>query len=279
MFIKRLSSLAFVLVLTSPIVSQEKDKGDRDWTLLKQYIELGLPKADGTNITHKTRKELKARAIYYNEDAKEARMLELRPLPGLEEKLAVGIKQNLLRMHLAAVTAFHTDDLHGVLKTFKPAAVGMDEDQAKLLLGLSTADAKAIEKIPKHGWVIEVRGFTYHNKGVDLIRDSFIEALAEPEYSYKVPAELTNEIRERVLYVHLFESQSVKDEPIDDKSLLKRSPLKTLAMEGKFGKDVKVEEKITYMPVVAKRFKDEPVISRTEFAIWFVLRDVAAEKK
>lgn len=273
----RILSPLLVCLLVPPGLSaqdkdKDKDKEPGDWELLHKYIELALPRFDGRNLTTLTRFDLDARKAYYDEDAKEAARLEVRTIKGLEEGIAAFVKTHILRIRLTGISALETDDFSTFLKTLSTPPVGLSPDEKKLLEGLAKGDAA---KIAKRGWLIEVRGYTYHTKGVDFIRDSLVENIALLNDAIDISSEMKSTIQDRISFVMLYQVQKVNDGADADSPLHKR-PLKTLADGGKLGK-AKVIDKVVFKDAMPPT-KADPAV-RTDFSLLFFWRAVEAAPK
>ena len=100
---------------------------------------------------------------------------------------------------------------------------------------------------PREGWVVEVRGYTYHEKADTFVRWTFIENLKEPRQFKKDGKELmTDEMRElvrsgelfkendkkklenRVEYLHVYKIKTNPDPVAGQYTYIGKSYLKTL---------------------------------------------------
>jgi hypothetical protein len=277
----RLVLVGCVLAAGSPVLAQDKelsakDKEAKEWVALVKYIELSLPQPNGKGLIEESRSKIKVKKVYFDDDAKEAAQLEVRPIKGLEEKLAGFVKTHILRMHLAGVTAVRSEDVSVFLKTLSPVPQGLSTKERALVEALQKG--KDEDKAPKQGWIIEVRGYTYNHKGADFVRDTLVENLATLDEVVELTEEL-QEIRDRVAFAMLYRVHKAKyaTDKEDGASPLKKSPLKALADADKLGRGVRAVEKATFKKEES-RGKEEPVL-RTEFAVIFLWLDPVVEKK
>src|SRR5262249_44739573 len=137
---------------------------ERDnWALLYRYISLALPRPDGENLGP-------WKEEYYDTkpDAKTAykKLQEKRfPKVKLTAKQAhlqdEFIKKNLMQINIETILPLYSDDLTTYFDKIQKeiSADNMHRDDRALL------DAKEKTGLPKKGWVIEIRGYTYHNAG------------------------------------------------------------------------------------------------------------------
>lgn len=264
------------LLAARPARGQEKEGKDEAWALLYQYLEMSVPQPDGGKLTKESRSKVAVKMLYHDEDAKEAKRLEERPLPGLENKIAPFVKTHILRLRLADISAVRSDDLPAFLKSLAAPPPGLSDPEKAQLEALKKGEG--LDKLPKKGWIVEVRGYTYHHKGPDFIKDTLLENLADPEGVHLLGGEMQREIKDRLSFVMLYQAQTVK-EGEEEMGLIKKSPLKALAESGKLGKDLKALDKLHYKMPTAKRGKDEPALARTEFSLVFLWSDPEVAKK
>jgi type IV pilus assembly protein PilM len=135
---------------TFQIASGQAEK--LNWSLLLQYINEALPQPDGTHIAEKFWKS------YKTERAQTANAF-------LEKGLAPGnsLQQDLTQVNIEAILPLYTDDLEKYFLALgnDPAMKangleGMPQEEADMVRA-----AKDSKDLPKKGWVIELRGFTY----------------------------------------------------------------------------------------------------------------------
>jgi hypothetical protein len=120
-----------------------------DWSLLLRYVNEALPRPDGTKIPRG----------YYTVQARDANKILESGEPATEE-----LQQNLAQVNIEAILPLYTDSLDRYFATLvqkKPNLEGMPEDEKKIV--------KKKQNLPKKGWVVELRGYTYYRPWV---RDS-----------------------------------------------------------------------------------------------------------
>ncbi|MFO0964809.1 MAG: hypothetical protein U0793_04365 [Gemmataceae bacterium] len=268
--------IGFVTLSMDAAAGEKDAKNAKDWPYLQQYLDLALPQPDGKNLTLESRAKVKVKQVYLDDDAKDALRLDGRAPKGLEDRINAFVKGHILRIKLTGVTAVESEDVQAFLKTLMPLPPGLSDDEKKLVEGIYKGEADAGAKAPKRGWIVEVRGYTFHNKAVDLIRDTFLENLAVPEEAIDdIPDEVKTVVRDRVGFVMLYKTQVTKDG--SDPSF--KSPLRTLAEGGKLGKDARAIDKIAFKVDEPKRGKAEPAVARTDFSVIFIWRAAEMAKK
>jgi type IV pilus assembly protein PilM len=112
-----------------------------NWSLLLQYINECLPRPNGDKIPKEWYDELARKANKWVEDG---------------HRIDEEVQQNLPQVNIEAILPLYSDDLPGFLGRVykaKPSLEGMPEDQQTQI--------KKKDKLPKSGWVIEIRGYTY----------------------------------------------------------------------------------------------------------------------
>jgi type IV pilus assembly protein PilM len=134
------------------------------------------------------------------------------------------VKRNLVQVHIESVAAFYSENLGG---EFFPKLVADKSRKSSKLYGLYGEAAKNVrenkaEALPKNGWVVELRGFTYHDDGYKFVLNTLVENLADlanPEAasrklaSVKLHPETEKAIRDkdgkpRIGYVMLYDYES-----------------------------------------------------------------------
>ncbi len=163
-----------------------------NWNQLYQYVNEALPRPDGTHLP-KIRGKISGLDPYqfYFKEEKEGDSGEkawerfgkrrqetaqgaVAPTPE-SLKQEDDIKKRLVQLNVEGMVTFYTDDLPAFFKTLK---------DAKNLPGLSPADKAEIvagDKLPKNGWLVEVRGHTSHEEGSNFVINTLIENLMNPD--------------------------------------------------------------------------------------------------
>ena len=172
-----------------------------NWQDLFQYINMALPRPNGEKLSKKTAFNRDADDLYRTDLAKAA-------LDALEEKRFVKttgpadpaktakmdklIKQWLIQINVEGITPLYSEDLPGFLKKVyeqKPNLEGMAKRERDAVVQMAdperatkeNVDTGNLPKLPDKGWVVEIRGYTYHNGGRDFVVDTLQENLAFPE--------------------------------------------------------------------------------------------------
>ncbi len=192
-----------------------------NWNLLYQYLGECLPRPDGQRLTRRTMQQVDAYTKYFKApNTGEKALADARarraagPTDGAagadEAKTDKAIKENLVQLNVEAITSLYADDLTPFWEKLKK--------DKHLLYGMRLGEAKQIKdgdtKLPKVGWLVEIRGYTYHRGGVKqgyqgerFIIDTLVENLANPDGAGLKPVlteAMQKQVRERVKYVFLY---------------------------------------------------------------------------
>jgi type IV pilus assembly protein PilM len=104
------------------------------------------------------------------------------PTPEDQQK-EEAIKKYLIKVNIEGVAAMYCDDLP---KEYFARLIGeSNKDKTpSRLIGLSPADGLAVrekkeDKLPKSGWVVEIRGFTYHQDADNFVKYTILENLRD----------------------------------------------------------------------------------------------------
>ncbi len=157
------------------------------WQLLMEYINMALPQPDGRKLSTVSaaanRKNLLER--FLTGDALRAlRMFEERRFAKANAqfdpvKNAADdefIKANLVQVSIEGINTLYTEDLPVFLKKVqkdRPTLSGMRKEEGQQIL-----DDK---NLPTKGYVIELRGYTYHKEGIDFVMWTLLENLKTPD--------------------------------------------------------------------------------------------------
>jgi hypothetical protein len=148
-----------------------------NWQLLHQYINLALPQPDGSRLVEESIDKSYPRKEFYNDEAKKAfRQLEDSRFDAKKERDAkkdAEIKSNLVQVNIMSVTEMFVDELPGFYKKLDDWGDpynSMDPDERQRLRDKPSS-------FPKEGWLVEIRGYTYHNKTIHFVKNTFVENL------------------------------------------------------------------------------------------------------
>jgi hypothetical protein len=144
-----------------------------NWLKLSKFINDCLPRPNGDNLTEAQKKQ------YWKngEDAWKKFQGAIRDDASGEAEEDL---DNLVLINLEAVDALYTDDLRAYVKRLT--------DKNKALFGMAEEDRKTEPK--GGGWIVEVRGFTYHSGQHVFLLDTFIDNLntkRKPAIGAKLP--------------------------------------------------------------------------------------------
>jgi type IV pilus assembly protein PilM len=199
--------------------------GERlNWVLLPQYINECLPRvsADGERVErmakltiqgHEPFRLYASKGLAAFKDEMKRRAAGPKDSPTADDlKAEKKNKESLIQLNIEGVISMYSDDLPSFFKKLK-------EEKGMQLEGMRPSESVMIkggdEKLPKEGWLVEVRGFTYHEKGKDFVVDTLVENLAYPEgASIPLPKEMkqmlfpenkeTKQIDRKVRFVFLY---------------------------------------------------------------------------
>ena len=153
------------------------------------------------------------------------------------------IKKHLVQINIEGMHALYCDDISGYFKNVKiqsqalKSMLDSEAPLAKLLMEKAFSELSDEEKKKigfDKGWVVEIRGYTYHKDGDEFIKDTIIENLRQPEMAnpdiFKVAfakteygrrmgkpvpemdpreKELTEQIKDKMSFLFLFKSEVV----------------------------------------------------------------------
>jgi type IV pilus assembly protein PilM len=205
-----------------------------NWPALFQYVNDALPRPDGSKIAQKTSQNVEAYKTYFlRNKAKEKsesfiayqRWLQRGLDPNLiktDDREEEFIRKNLIQINIEGIGEMYTDDL----KTFYESLVTNTEGK---LFGMKPNEAaelrkavkdKAFDKLPKSGWVVELRCYTYFGNfpqekidPLEFLKDSYIENLASPEsLGQEISEDIKRLVRENISHVVIYKF-SVEKEP------------------------------------------------------------------
>ncbi len=195
-----------------------------NWQLLHQYINGASPQPNGDRLTKLSNGLIPVRDRYWDKakdsqkafDDYEKNRFNAKNDFNLEaRRLDKRIKENLIQINIVGINALYTDDLGGVYRKLKgenPNLLGMhSSDQKKVTDFVNEADPNKQREIglPKVGWVVEVRGYTYHNKAEQFVIHTLIENLQfpwhlDPQKGEDVFLEMRERIMKKIACVNLY---------------------------------------------------------------------------
>jgi type IV pilus assembly protein PilM len=174
-----------------------------NWQLLQEYINYALPLPNGERLAERARDGFPVRDKFLNKDAIIAfTKLEARRFPKLDEAIDKKkaaqddqfIKKHLIQVNIAGVMPLYSDDLQPYFRKIHKegdALFGMDAGERNAVLDFVNAkDQESRDKvagIPKSGWVVEVRGYTYHKGEMDFVMKTLLENLRQADYTRRRP--------------------------------------------------------------------------------------------
>jgi type IV pilus assembly protein PilM len=205
-----------------------------NWLKLQKFINEALPRPDGKNLTDAQREEFwdkgGGKAAYDKFMARQTSMTAAGGDEGLDD---------LIQINLESVNALFTDDLPGYFTELRKAAKeldGMPDDQKK-------------NPPTGSGWVVEVRGYTYHTKQRAFIVETFIQNLIQNSTradKARRPGEI-EPVTGKVSHVVLYRYRWV-EKPLPGKfELVDGSDLYTLVHGGPLGK--KLDDRSAGIPL------------------------------
>ena len=166
-----------------------------NWQQLFQFVNEAIPKPNGEKVPPTSRFGGEPIRKYVTAQAKWAfgkidekrfkRGLEPPPKgmkPALVKQKAIqeeeDIKKSLIQINIDGVSTMYSSDLvaagfYDALQRYKPRLDTMDPEEKDMILNKK-------DQLPKKGWVVEIRGYTFHKDQVFFVRDTFLENLAKP---------------------------------------------------------------------------------------------------
>ena len=147
---------------------------------MHQYINLALPQPNGARLNDKpTSQALSSKAKYFNADAKEAfQLLENKRFKDVDLANAKEndrkIRTNLVQINIESILARYTDNF----QPFYNRLVAED----RTFFAMTDEDTKKLKELkgvglPKDGWLVEIRGYTYHKEQLKFVEETFVENL------------------------------------------------------------------------------------------------------
>jgi len=199
----------------------DSNKASQYANLLFEYKKIGrlkdLPEADVRNIADffidtkdiKEEKSLKRFNVAKHKDMDQDET----------EKMDQFIKQNLIQINIVGINPMYTDDLGPFFRKLHKDGENLDgmQDLEKEMIRnfVKSTDPEEMKKSPlfekgKDGWIIEIRGSTYHRAGENFVKDSIVENLGFPRFGKDNPGgaksekEIIDRVKERIGFLHLY---------------------------------------------------------------------------
>jgi type IV pilus assembly protein PilM len=155
-----------------------------NWQLLQEYVNYALPLPNGDRLAVKAQDGFPVREKYFTKDSLIAfSKLEARRFPKLDEAIDKKkaaqddqfIKKHLIQINIEGIMPLYSDDLQPYFRKIHKdggALFGMDareKIQINEFVGVKEQDARDKVGLPKAGWVVEVRGYTYHMEEMKFV--------------------------------------------------------------------------------------------------------------
>ncbi len=205
-----------------------------NWLYLFDYLNEALPRMDGSNLVLTARSGAPSYArYYYNSAAKagpgrdaEATWNQLKEKRGKGETLTddelqreENAKKQLVQINIEGVTALSAFTLTGKTAERKVTDITLDKTKKPNAAGVMTP-----VPLPPSGWVVELRGYTYHEGKEEFVRNTLVENLIDL-------AEVEPKDR-RLLKQGYLDGQMVEEAKVDPKRMKDFKPSVTWFPEG-----------------------------------------------
>ncbi len=234
------------------------------WQLLHEYINsYALPLPNGERLAERATSGTKVKEKYLTPAVRKAFMLlEARRFPDPKKQVDKvkaqaedqQIKKSLIQINIEGINEMYADDLGPYFKKIHA--------DGKLLFGMSAVEKNRIDEfvlakegetknnLPKAGWVIEIRGFTYHDLKMEFVMDTLVENLRNPDYvrrgvlAAKAPADpagraafkqlkdMDEIIRQRIGYVFVYKEETVQHPEAGNFKVVGQSTLRDVIRGG-----------------------------------------------
>ncbi len=218
-----------------------------NWQLLLRYVNNSLPRPNGDKVTATTRAGRKARQRYgvdndQSEGIKAHRLIQIKRFAEAQPVVA-GIKPNedqeefvkkyLVQLNIESISSLYEDDLlpyFGNLVKATNMLRGFQPDELKLFdQKKEMVKEESKDKLPKKGWVVEIRGYTYHHDGQSLVEDTVMENLGNPEgVGNTLSPDTKKQIKEQMGFLVLYQCEKVHNPEPGVFKFIKSSALPTL---------------------------------------------------
>jgi type IV pilus assembly protein PilM len=230
-----------------------------NWQLLHEYVNYSLPQPNGDRLADRSSSGKPVREYYVTPAAIEAfQLLEARRFPDpkkVVDKVKAQeedqkIKKSLIQINIEGVNMLYTDDLGPYFKKIHKEGnnlFGMiASEQNKINAFVLSKEGGDKGDLPKAGWILEIRGFTYHKEEMNLVMDTLVENLRNPDYirrgflnvkeptdpalqaAYKQLKDMDEVVRQRISYVFVYRNGVVKSPEAGNFALIGQSHLRDL---------------------------------------------------
>lgn len=171
-----------------------------NWQLMAQYVNMALPQPNGNRLAILGHRQVRVRDKYFTPEAREAfKKLEARRTPTKSEKLKADpalaakddefIRKHLIQVSIEGIHALYCDDLPSYFRNIlakAPALKGMSDEDANTVREAAAKPLAELaedrrKRIPDKAWVVEIRGYTYHDAGEEFIKNTILENLSYPQ--------------------------------------------------------------------------------------------------
>jgi type IV pilus assembly protein PilM len=184
-----------------------------NWQLLHQFVNMVTPQANGGHLADESENHVRVKKVYWT-DKKEAQLAfkyfedkkynaNLKLTPEEAQKRDLFIKEHLIQLNILGINAMYSDDLAPYFKAIEkenPELSGLtDEEKGKIAKLLKGSE----KDTPKSGWVVEIRGYTYHKETEKFIADTLIQNLRNPGAlkDISIDEDLKKKVSERVSFL------------------------------------------------------------------------------
>lgn len=171
------------------------------------------------------------------------------------------IKKHLIQVSIEGISSRYTDDLSGFYrKIFEKddKLNGMDVEEKEKVVKF-VKNPGDMGDLPKKGWVVEIRGYTYHQNQWNFVEETFLENLNKPwyleekyrhiedkppDYSHhdrlkdkltldpKIHKQLLEKIRDRMSNVFIYQKETVENPEVGNFTIAGKSVLETVVDDG-----------------------------------------------
>lgn len=228
-----------------------------NWQFLHQYINMITPQPNGGRLTMKSSLGFPVYDTYNNKDAKKAyEMLQAKRFgkekdKGKDKALSAKemqerdkfIKEHLIQINITGINAAYSENLwpfYQQLEQDLPGLDGMDDTEVlKVRAYIKETNEEIRKKMPdapiRDGWVVEIRGYTYHRNKKDFVRHTLVENLRFPHNLKGLPVDDAMKAKigvgDRLAYLAIYKFD-VFNNPVPGRfNLINKSYLKTLVKE------------------------------------------------
>lgn len=214
-----------------------------NWQLLHQFVNMVTPQPNGGHLAELSAESVPVKKRYWTDDKDAQKAFQLleekkynlakKVTPEEAQKRDQFIKAHLIQLNIIGVNAMYAEDLSSYflkLKEDGPELPGMNQAEKDKIAALAKGSGK---DTPKTGWVVEIRGYTYHPKKDEFVQDTLIQNLRNPGdlKDLSIDEDLKKKVAERVSFLHNYKIANVKDPQPGVFSIIETSYLPTLLAE------------------------------------------------